>query len=140
MNEDLKIDVFKRVVNSADCDRETVKKNTCILFAKKYANCMKDIYFYSSDFMGDGEDVFQLDYNIKYTNGEFKYGNCLIDTKEILSAFNFANYEELKNYFTNKFVDDEKAWQKIIQEMEGKGLSPGVDEQVGGSDYMTNMF
>ena len=140
MNEDLKIDVYQRVVNDADCDKETVKKNTCVLFANKFANGKKDIYFYSSDFMGDGVDVFQLDYNIEYANGEMKYGNCMIDTKEILSAFGFANYEELKNYFVGKYDDDENAWKSIIKEMEGKGLSPGVDEQEGGPGFMTNMF
>lgn len=140
MNVDLKIDVYKRVVNRADCDIEAVKKNTCVLFAKKYANCMKEIYFYSSDFMGDGEDVFQMDYNIEYLNGEFKYGNCMVDTKDIIPAFGFTNYEDLKKYLAEKYVDDEKAWQKIVNEMKEKGLEPGVDEQVGGSDFMTNMF
>ena len=140
MNEDLKIEVYRRVVNNADCDEETVKKNVCILFAKKYANCMKEVYFYSSDFMGDGEDVFQLDYNIEYTNGEIRSGNCMIDTKEILPAFGFANYDELKKYLAEKYVDDEDAFRKIVQEMVGKGLEPGVDEQVGEPGFMTNMF
>ena len=141
MNENLKIDVYQRVVNGADCDVETVKKNTCVLFANKFANGKKDIYFYSSDFMCDAEDVFQLEYYIEYTNGEIKSGNCMIDTKEILSAFGFANYEELKKYFVEKYDDDdENAWKSIINEMKGKGLSPGVDEQEGGPSFMTNMF
>ena len=140
MNDDLKIDVYQQVVNGADCDIETVKKNTCVLFAKKYADCMKEIYFYSSDFMLDGEDVFQMEYNIKYTNGELRYGNCMLDTKDILTAYSFADYDELKDYFARKYSDDENAWQNIIEEMKGKGLSPDVDEQVGDSGFMTNMF
>ena len=41
---------------------EAVKKSACVLYAKKFANGMKEVHFYYSDFMGDGEDLFQMDY------------------------------------------------------------------------------
>ena len=129
---DLKIDIYQRVVNRADdSEKESIKNTACILFAKRYANNMKEIFFYSSDFMGDGEDLFQMDYNVEYTNGEFLHGDASIETKSVLAAFGFTDYDELKNYFSNKYADDEKAWQKIIDEMKGKGLSPSVDESEG---------
>ena len=141
MNEDLKITVYQRVVNNVDsAEKDAVKKNACVLYAKKFANGMKEIHFYSSDFMGDGEDLFQMDYNVEYTNGEFKNGNCMVDTKDVLSAFGFTNFEELKVYLGKKYNDDEKAWQRIVKEMEDKGLSPNVDENEGGPNFMTNMF
>lgn len=129
MNEDLKIDVYQRVVNEVEYnEKEAVKKTACVLYAKRFTNSMKEIHFYSSDFMGDGEDLFQMDYNIEYANGELQNGNCMVDTKDVLSAFGFANYEELKAYFAEKYNDDEKAWQKIVKEMEEKGLSLDIDE------------
>ncbi len=65
MNEDLKIDVYQRLVNSTEySEKEAVKKTACVLYAKKFANGMKEVHFYSSDFMGDGEDLFQMDYNM----------------------------------------------------------------------------
>lgn len=63
----------------------------------------------------------------------------MVDTKDVLSAFGFADYEELKTYLAKKYNDDENAWQKIVKEMEDKGLSPNVDESEGGPDFMTNM-
>lgn len=141
MNEDLKIDIYQRVVNGVDySEKEAVKKTACVLYAKKFANGMREIHFYSSDFMGDGEDLFQMDYNIEYSNGDFQNGNCMIDTKEILSAFEFSNYEELKSYLAGKYNDDEKAWQKIVEEMKKKGLSPSVDESEGGDNFVTNIL
>ena len=91
-----------------------MKKTACVLYAKKFANGMKEIHFYSSDFMGDGEDLFQMDYNIEYTNGDIQNGNCMIDTKEVLQAYGFKDYKALKTYFADKYYDDEKAWQKIV--------------------------
>ena len=141
MNEDLKIDVYKRIVNEAESnEKEAIKKTACILYVNKFANGMKEIYFYSSDFMGEGKDVFQMDYNIEYTNGEFQNGNCMIDIKDVITAFGFADYKELKTYFAEKYKDDMKAWQKIVKEMEEKGLSPSVDESEGDSSFMTNML
>ena len=140
MNEDLKIAVYKRVVNGVDSsEKEAVKKTACVLYAKKFANGMKEIHFYSPDFMGDGEDLFQMDYNIEYTNGNFQNGNCMIDTKEVVAALGFADYEELKTYLANKYNDDEKGWQKIVEEMQAKDLSPNVDESEGGDNFMTNI-
>lgn len=141
MNEDLKIDVYHRVVNGVEfSEKEAVKKSACVLYAKMFANGMKEIHFYSSDFMGDGEDLFQMDYNIEYTNGDFQNGNCMIDTKDVIAAFGFANYDELKSYLGNKYNEDEKAWQKIVDEMQQKGLSPSVDESEGDESFRTNML
>ncbi len=104
MNEDLKIDVYQRVVNGVDfSEKEAVKKSACVLYAKKFSNRMKEIHFYSSDFMGNGEDLFQMGYNIECTNGDFQNGNCMIDTKEAIAVFGFANYDELKSYLGNKY-------------------------------------
>lgn len=140
MNEDLKIDVYQQIVNSTESnEKESVKKTTCVLYAKKFANGMKEIHFYSSDFMGDGEDLFQMDYNVEYNNGEFQNGNCMIETKDVLSAFGFNEYDKLKKYLAEKYNDDEKAWHKIVNEMEEKGLAPDIDENEGDSDYITNI-
>ena len=141
MNEDLKIDVYQRLVNSTEySEKEAVKKTACVLYAKKFSNGLREIHFYSSDFMGDGEDLFQMDYNIEYTNGDFQNGNCMIDTTEVLHTYGFKDYEALKNYFAGKYNDDEKAWQKIVKEMQDKGLSPSVDESEGGDNFMTNIL
>jgi hypothetical protein len=41
MDEDLKIDVYQRVVNGVDYnEKEAVKKTACVLYAKKFANSM----------------------------------------------------------------------------------------------------
>lgn len=140
MNEDLKIAVYKRVVNGVDhSEKEAVKKTACILYASKFANGSKEIHFYSSDFMNEGEDLFQFEYNIEYSNGDFQHGDGMIDTKEVLEAYGFADYSELKTYFAEKYNDDEKAWHKMVKELEDKGLSPNIDENEGGNDFMTNL-
>ena len=42
MNEDLKIDIYQRVVNDVDySEKEAVKKTVCVLYAKKFANGMR---------------------------------------------------------------------------------------------------
>lgn len=64
----------------------------------------------------------------------------MIGIKEVLSAFGFANYGELKSYIVGKYNDDEKAWQKIVEEMENKGLSPCTDESEGGGNFITNIW
>lgn len=139
MNDELKIYVYQRLINKTDFDeKKAVKKTACVLYAKKFANGMKEIYFYSSDFMGDGEDLFQMDYNITYTNGEFQNGNCMVDTKDIITAFGYTNYDELKAYLAGKYSDDEKAWQKIVKEIKEKGLNPNIDENEGGPNFMSN--
>lgn len=140
MNEDLKIAIYQRVVNGADSfEKESVKKTVCILYASQFANGMKEIHFYSSDFMQDGEDSFQFEYNIEYTNGDFLHGDGMIDTKEVIDAFGFTDYAELRDYFSDKYKDDGKAWHKMVKEMKDKGLSPNVDENEGGRNYMTNI-
>jgi effector-binding domain-containing protein len=139
MNEDLKIAAYKRIVNRVESsEKEAVKRTACILYASKFANGTKEIHFYSSDFMNENEDLFQFEYNIEYTNGDFQNGNGMIDTKDVLEAFGFVGYSELKTYFSEKYNDDERAWHKIVKELEDKGLSPIVDESEGGNDYMTN--
>lgn len=140
MNEDLKITIFQRVVNRVDSlEKETVRKTACILYASQFTNGTKEIHFYSSDFMHDGEDLFQFEYNIEYSNGDFQHGDGMVDTKEILKAFGFTYYAELRDYFSDKYNDDGKAWHKMVKEMKDKGLSPIVDENEGGRNYMTNM-
>ena len=129
MNEDLKIAVYKRVVNEVDYpEKEAVKNTACVLYASKFVNGTKEIHFYSSDFMNEGEDLFQFEYNTVYTNGDFQHGDGMIDTKEVLEAFGFSDYAELKAHFYAKYNDDKKAWHKIVKELEDKGLSPSVDE------------
>lgn len=141
MNEDLKIDIYKNIIQKTDSfEKKAVKETICIIFAKKYANCIKEVHFYSSDLLGDNIDVFQLDYNIYYSNGEFRNGNCMVDTKDVISAFGFIKYEELKKYLSDKYLDNENAWKEIIQEFKGKGLSTNVDESQGGDGYFTNIF
>lgn len=132
MNEDLKIDVYQHVVNNIrDAEKEAVKKTVCVLYAEKFDNGTKEIYFYSSDFMDDGEDSFQMDYNIEYDNGKSLHGDCMVNSEELIAAFGFNDYEELKAYFAEKYTDDENAWEKIIEEIKGKGLCANEYEDEG---------
>lgn len=110
------------------------------LVAKQFANGTKDVHFYSSDFMHDGIDLFQLEYNIEYDNGEFKHGDCSLDTDKVLNSFGFTEFQSFKDYLVNKYNNDDDAWKKIVAEMEAKGLKPMPDESVGGTDFMTNIF
>lgn len=140
MDENLKLDVQKHLINEVDPSERLAVKNTfCVLFAKKYANSMKEIHFFSSDCMGDDEDYFQMDYNVEYTNGEHQNRNCMIETKDVLLALGFANYEALRDYFIEKYNDNENAWDLIVKEMKEKGLSPDVDKNEGNSYFMTDM-
>lgn len=133
-NEDLKKAVYQRVLGYVEDP-----KNIGILLAKRFANAIKEIYFYSSDFSGNGKDLFQMEYNMEYDNGDIQEGNCSIDTEDVLSAFGFKDYEELKSYLVNKYNEDNNAWRKIVDEMREKGLSPMVDEDEGGYNYMMNL-
>jgi hypothetical protein len=140
MNEDLKIDLYKKLINQADSyEKEAIKNTVCILLVKKCSNCIKEIYFYSSDLCNEGIDDFQLEYNIEFSNGEFNGGSCLIDTKEVMEAFGFETYDDLKTYFSQKYSDRDDAWEAIIEEMRAKGLDPSVDENEGEYDFMTNL-
>ena len=69
---------------------------------------------------------------MEYNNGDIQDGNCSIDADDVLTAFGFKDYEELKSYFLNKYTDDNNAWRNNINEMQEKGLSPMVDENEGG--------
>ncbi len=129
MNEDFKIDLYKKLISVADpLEMESMKKSLCILFANKKNNNRKGIYFYSSDLCDDGVEVLQLEYIIELFNGDSKEGNCIVDTDDILAAFNFKTYNDLKRYFYDKYVDKDDAWQSIIQEIKDKGLNPSIDE------------
>ena len=128
MNEDLKKNIYQRVLDYV----EDPKKNVGILLAKRFANATKEIYFYSSDYLGEGKEIFHVEYNMEYNNGDIQDGNCSIDTDDVLTAFGFKDYEELKSYFLNNYTDDNNAWRNIINEMQEKGLSPMVDENEGG--------
>ncbi len=64
----------------------------------------------------------------------------MIDTKDVITAFGFTDYKELKTYFAERYKDDIKAWHKIVKEMEEKGLSPSVDESEGDYSFGTNML
>lgn len=141
MNDDLKISFYQKIIRSANPDEEeAIKKTACVLFAKKCANCKKEIHFYSSDLLGDGIDTFLLEYNRYYSNGEFQHGDSLLDTDEIIKAYGFKSYDELKEYLSQKYVDDENAWSAIIKEFEDKGLKLNVDETEGEDGYSTNII
>ena len=140
MKEDLKIFAYEHIISNADSEeQQAIKKTCCILYVNKFANGIKYIYFYSSDLFGFGEEDFQLEYDIEYSNGDFQHGDAIISTKELIDAFGFEDYNSLKLYFANKYVDDINAWRKIIMEIQGKGLSPNIDENEGGNNYMTNL-
>lgn len=139
MNEDLKNNLYKRLVNqAAPNEKKAIKETICILLAKECANCFKDIYFYSSDMANEGADDFQLEYNVEYSNGDFQYGSCVIATEEALEAFGFNSYHDLKKYLSDKYIDKDDAWRAIVQEMKDKGLEQFVDEGEGDDDIMTN--
>ena len=140
MKEDLKIFAYEHIISNADSEeQQAIKKTCCILYVNKFANGIKYIYFYSSDLLGFGEEDFQLEYDIEYSNGDFQHGDAIISTKELIDAFGFEDYNSLKLYFANKYVDDINAWRKIIMEIQGKGLSPNIDENEVGNNYMTNL-
>lgn len=48
--------------------------------------------------------------------------------EDTLASYGFGSYDEQKKYFEGKYKDDEKAFQKIVQELDDKGLDPNVDE------------
>ncbi len=140
MKEDLKIFVYERIIDNADSEeQQAIKKTCCILYVNKFANGIKYIYFYSSDLLGVGEEDFQLEYDIEYSNGDSQHGDAIINTKDLIDAFGFEDYNSLKLYFANKYVDDMNAWRKIIMEIQGKGLSPSIEENEGNNNYITNL-
>ena len=140
MNEDLKIDLYKKLVSQADTnEKEAIKNTICILLVKECSNCIKKIYFYSYDLCNEGIDEFLLDYDIEYSNGEFKNGSCIIDTTEVMDAFGFESYDDLKKYFSQKYSDRDDAWKAIIEEMKEKGLNSSVDENEGDYDFMRSI-
>ena len=139
MNEDLKIDLYERLVNQAEpSEKGAIKETICILLAKECANCFKDTYFYSSDLINEGFDDFQLESNVEYSNGDFLCRSCIIPTEEVLDAFGFGSYNDLKKYLSDKYIDKDDAWSAIVQEMKDKGLEPSIDEDEGNGDIMTN--
>ena len=99
-----------------------------LLLNKQYSNCTKKVAIYKEFLDDEIGEIFNIDYDIEYVNGEGQQGNAFVSLEDALASYGYASFEELKKYFEGKYKDDEKAFQKIVQELEEKGLEPNVDE------------
>ena len=114
-----------------------------VLFRKDYVNRSKSVVIYTEDLNGDGNLIFNVDYETQYSNGEGQHGNAMVDLTDILNAYNVSSFNELAENFQSRYGNDEKAWQKIVAELKGKGLNVCDDENESCDNengfYMTNL-
>lgn len=112
-------------------------------FDKKYANRTKEVYSYLDIIQSENEMYLHLICEIEYSNGQGERKSTSLDFHEILKAYELDNYEQLTSLWTKKYNGEEKAFEKIVKEMESKGLDAYVDEDESFSDangfYMTNI-
>ena len=119
------------------------KEENYVLFRKDYVNRSKSLVIYTEDLNGDGNLIFNVDYETQYSNGEGQHGNAMVDLTDILNAYNVSSFNELAENFQSRYGNDEKAWQKIVAELKGKGLNVCDDENESCDNengfYMTNL-
>lgn len=99
-----------------------------LLLDKQYSNCTKKVAIYTEILDDEDGEMFNIDYDIEYVNGEGKQGNAFVSLEDTLASYGFGSYDEQKKYFEGKYKDDENAFQKIVKELDEKGLDPNVDE------------
>lgn len=117
--------------------------NKCFLFKKEYVNRAKSVVIYTEDLENNGNLVFNVDYDIQYSNGEGQHGNAMVDLEDVLKAYNLRTFNEVVENLKARYENDEKAWQKNVSEMKGKGLDVCDDENESCENengfYMTNL-
>lgn len=64
-----------------------------------------------------------------------------MELDDALKAYQVSSFKELAENLSARYNGDEKAWQKIVEEMKGKGLDPNEDESESGGfgAFMTNI-
>lgn len=113
-------------------DNVSLKRDSkVIVFSEKEGNSHKSVYFYLEDICDDGIISFNIDYEINNENGTFENGNGFEDLDNVLKAYNFKDYNELKSYLVGKFESDKNAFYNIIADMKSKGITLNVDESEG---------
>lgn len=129
MNIKLKESFYKRIIKSDSFgEKNEINSSLTIIFAEKYANCEKYIWFYISDFMDEGELMLQVEYEINYSNGDSQFGDYFIELEDVLNTFGYKTYKQLQLNLERKYKDDNKAWYNILSELKSLGLEPNVDE------------
>lgn len=99
-----------------------------VLFNQKLNDSEKGIYIYLQDICGDGELYFNVEYNVEYSNGSSVNGNANTSISNVLNAYGFENYEKLSEYLINKYGNSTTSFNKIVKEMQNKGITLHVDE------------
>ena len=99
-----------------------------LLLDKQYSNCTKRVAIYSEKLEDIDGELFNIDYDIEYVNGEGKQGNAFVSLEDTLASYGFASEDDLKSYYMEKYNGDEKGFHKIVQELEERGLEPNVEE------------
>jgi|GEM_PF-6575788 hypothetical protein len=113
-------------------DNDSLERDSkVIIFSEKKGNSHKSVYFYLEDICGDGIISFNIDYEINNVNGTFENGNGFVDLDNVLKAYKFKDYNELKSYLVGKFESDTNAFYSIIADMKSKGITLNVDESKG---------
>ena len=102
-----------------------------IVFSEEKGNSHKSVYFYLEDICDDGIISFNIDYEINNGNGTFENGNGFENLDNVLKAYSFNDYNELRSYLIGKFGSDQNAFYNIIADMKSKGITLNVDESEG---------
>lgn len=92
------------------------------------------------------EDIFLYIYESKYIyNGRcaiYKNRESTALTNAISSdldkAYEISNYQDLILYFKSRYQNDEKAYQKIINDIKSKGI--GIDEEISEREENTSEY
>lgn len=136
-----KVDLVKINNNQNKMDMNKNDENQCTLFHSESKTRTKTIFMYIEDLDGDGELYLNIDYDIEYSNGDGNQGNAFVELDDVLKAYQVNSFKELADNLSARYNGDEKAWQKIVEEMKGKGLDINEDESESGDfgAFMTNI-
>lgn len=108
------------------------KETKLVLFSNKEDDKTSEVFIYLQDDIGDdGELFFNVDYEIHHIDGSFENGNGFVELDEILAAYGFEDYKKLSAYFRYMFEHDSDAFNKVIADIESKGVKISVDESEG---------
>ena len=120
-----------------------MEEEKCLICNKVFANGEKTIEFYCDKIDGSIELI--INYDIYYHDGNGRHGYASIGLNEVLKAYSFENYNVLKNHLFSKYKNDDKSWEKILDDFRRKGLDPYEDESesimgLDGSEFYTNIM
>lgn len=102
-----------------------------VLFSESQSNKTTKVFIYLQDLNEDGKLFFNIDYEIQHKDGSFENGNGFVKLDVILAAYGFEDYKKLSAYFRYKFEHDSDAFNKVIADIESKGVNISVDESKG---------